>query len=362
MLVIVIIGLPIFFGLGIYGFILPAIKQSKRMLSPNFEKETYPIQVNEILFLVVVMSLGYGSLCMIKTEFELLDWDYISSLWLYAGISILFYFISRRYKYHSGPLLLVIIPSALGTGIILFVVEFIHLFPMALLGGVFFPFTFFALPIFALAYAVILLSVELYCVLQLNKSRFKERENKGLMYRFLHNLYFGRYAVLAQVLTFPLFITLVQCLFMLLGQEPDDIIKTFTESHDGLFGHGRCQDCVSYGNSEYICTIAAFGSPKLVRPIHIGHRHGQLIKVTRQLKVCNAFEEMLIERAPKTQKVLRKFYDDLQIPIEKWSKVKTIANVLYILIKPMEWTFLFTLYLLEKEPEKRIAKQYRPVY
>jgi hypothetical protein len=87
-------------------------------------------------------------------------------------------------------------------------------------------------------------------------------------------------------------------------------------------------------------------------------RNGHQIIVTRQLQVCNAFEELLQERLPSLQRVLRKGYDGLQIPIEKWKQVGLISNTLYLLIKPMEWSFLLVIYFFDTHPEKRIQRQY----
>ncbi len=90
------------------------------------------------------------------------------------------------------------------------------------------------------------------------------------------------------------------------------------------------------------------------------HRHRSVSHDPPYDKICNAFEEMLTERMPLVQKYLRKGYDGLQIPIEKWKEIESVANSLYILIKPLEWVFLVVLYFVEKEPEFKIGKQYLP--
>ena len=36
------------------------------------------------------------------------------------------------------------------------------------------------------------------------------------------------------------------------------------------------------------------------------------------------------------------------------------ADVVYLLMKPLEWIFVFVLYLFDERPEDRICKQYLP--
>jgi hypothetical protein len=50
---------------------------------------------------------------------------------------------------------------------------------------------------------------------------------------------------------------------------------------------------------HYLCTIAAQGSPRLVKPLRWGVRGGDPIIVNRQLSVANAFEDLLHERWPR---------------------------------------------------------------
>lgn len=358
------IGVLVFIAIGIWGFIIPSIKCAKKILVHNTAENILPIQPIEIFSLIVMPVLGNLFLFIFKEEAELLDWKYIITIWALTALSIIFYFLSRRKKYTTGPLTLVLIPSTLITGILLAIVQFIHFSPIIFIGGLFTGtsllfFSIFVLPAFSLVQAAILLSVELYSSLQLNKNKILKDTKKSDFINKLASIYFGKYHLIAQVITFPIFITVVQFIFIIFTGKPDSIIQAFVESGDGLFSQGRNDNYTP--TTEYICTIAAYGNPKLVKPLHWGHRHGSVIRVTRQLKICNAFEEMLAEKVPKTQKYLRKVYDGLQIPVDKWKKVTLISNTLYIFIKPMEWTFLIALYLLDKNPETKIARQYLPI-
>jgi hypothetical protein len=356
----------IFLSIGIFGFIIPTIKTAKKILKYNTLGNVLPIKPNEKIALIVMPVLGNLFLYLFREETELLDWNYILAIWILTIIIVFFYYLSRTNKYKTGPLTLVLIPSALLTGILLALVMLIHFSPYILMGAMLmssplFFLSIFVFPAFGLIQAIILLSTELYSVLKLCKNKVLNREKKGYFINVLTNFYFGKYYLIAQIFTFPIFVTIVQFFFIIFSQEPDGPIQAFIESKDGLFSQGKCENCVSHSSTEYICTIAAFGSTKLVRPLHWGNRQGNIIKVNRQLKVCNAFEEMLAEKMPIAHKHLRKWYDSMQIPIEKWKKVKLIANALYIFIKPLEWIFLVVLYLVDKHPETKIAKQYLPI-
>ena len=70
------------------------------------------------------------------------------------------------------------------------------------------------------------------------------------------------------------------------------------------------------------------------------------------------FEQILEERTPYFHKVVRGIYDNYGFPIAKLIRSKEAADVVYILMKPAEWFFLAVLYLVDVNPENRIAIQY----
>jgi hypothetical protein len=35
-----------------------------------------------------------------------------------------------------------------------------------------------------------------------------------------------------------------------------------------------------------------------------------------------------------------------------------VSNIIYVLMKPLEWIFIFVLYMADRNPENRIAQQY----
>ncbi len=100
------------------------------------------------------------------------------------------------------------------------------------------------------------------------------------------------------------------------------------------------------------------GHKNIVKPLRAGIRHGERITVNRQLLIANAFENVIEERVPKCHKVIRNFYDKYGYPVSKHINTKWSADFVYILMKPLEWFFLFVLYTVDKNPENRIHIQY----
>lgn len=96
----------------------------------------------------------------------------------------------------------------------------------------------------------------------------------------------------------------------------------------------------------------------VVKPIRTGKRHGHRVIVNRQLCIANAFEQLLEERVPNVHRFVRALYDKIGYPISKHIHSPYIADVVYFIMKPLEWLFLCTLYLFDAKPENRIAVQY----
>jgi len=323
------------------------------------EKDDPKISLSEIYHLFVAPVIGYFILSGMDMEAEFIDDRYMFSVISYTMVPIFFYFLSRTMKREIGPLGLAIIPGALLTGLIMMVVQLVQFGPVLIMSILIFPLM-YVFPAFSLFWGIAYFSAELYAVLKFNKRRLSRKQFHIHILFLLHRLYTGENRVIGFILSFPFFVVILQFILLLFDQKPDDLIKGFTESSDGIFSRGERNHYPQY-TPEYICTIAAFGTPALVKPLYSGMRNGQIIKVNRQLQVCNAFEELLSERFPLVQKYLRKKYDGLQISIEKWKSVTLVSNLLYLLIKPMEWIFLLTIYFVDPEPERRIYRQYMDV-
>lgn len=152
---------------------------------------------------------------------------------------------------------------------------------------------------------------------------------------------------------------LLICILALFGQQPDAMIKAWTQTADWTLSTKLPAQSLEY-DGHYLCTVAAGGHQKVVKPLRYGERHGHRVIVNRQLCVANAFEQLLEERMPVTHRHIRHFYDTCGFPIAKLIKTKLAADVVYILMKPLEWIFLLVLYLFDTKPENRIALQYLP--
>lgn len=98
----------------------------------------------------------------------------------------------------------------------------------------------------------------------------------------------------------------------------------------------------------------------MVKPIRMGVRHGHPVIVNRQLCVANAFEQILEERVPDLHRRIRNFYDRYGFPIAKLIRSPYAADVVYFIMKPLEWVFLLVIYASDVKPENRIAVQYLP--
>ena len=103
---------------------------------------------------------------------------------------------------------------------------------------------------------------------------------------------------------------------------------------------------------------AAGGHKRIVKPKRLGKRRGRVIIVNRQLCIANAFEEVIAEKTPRFHKNLRHFYDTYGYPIAKHITNPWRADLVYLLMKQLEWFFLIVLYMVDVKPEERISRQY----
>ena len=160
------------------------------------------------------------------------------------------------------------------------------------------------------------------------------------------------------MMVIPVFIV-IQCILILFGQQPDSIIKAFVETSDWTFSKRQSPQPI-HADGHYLCTVTLRGHKKLVKPVRYGLRHDHVIMVNRQLLIANAFENILEEYVPRIHKLIRGFYDKYGLPIAKCINSPWAADVTYIIMKPLEWIFILCLYIVDKNPENRIAVQYLP--
>lgn len=165
-----------------------------------------------------------------------------------------------------------------------------------------------------------------------------------------------RWPAAAFVLMWPLLGILV-CLLVLFGQQPDAVIKAWTETSDWSLSQRVAPQNIYY-DEHYLCTVAAGGHEDVVKPKRLGVRHGHSVIVNRQLCVANAFEQILEERAPCLHRHIRHFYDTYGFPVAKAIHSPYTADLIYFMMKPLEWLFVIALYFCDVKPENRIAVQY----
>jgi len=161
---------------------------------------------------------------------------------------------------------------------------------------------------------------------------------------------------IAFVAAIPL-LGIIVLVLLLFGQEPDSFIKAWTETADWTMSQKIAPQNIPK-DGHYLCTVAAGGHKAVVKPIRTGKRHGHRVVVNRQLCIANAFEQLIEERTPRFHRFVRGVYDKSGYPIAKHINSPYVADTIYFIMKPLEWIFLFTLYLFDTKPENRIAVQY----
>ncbi len=191
-------------------------------------------------------------------------------------------------------------------------------------------------------------------VLQKLETEDSAAESKGSIARVLNNA--KNWPWIALIFAAPLLGVIIMFL-LLFGQKPDYIIRMWTETADWTMSEKIAPQNIFY-DEHYLCTVAAGGHRNIVKPIRTGIRHGHRVVVNRQLMVANAFEQLLEERTPHFHKVVRTIYDNVGYPIAKHIKSPVAADIIYFIMKPLEWLFVTVLYLFDKKPENRIAVQY----
>ena len=157
---------------------------------------------------------------------------------------------------------------------------------------------------------------------------------------------------------FP-FLGIIVMILTLFGQQPDSMITAFTHTSDWFFSTKVSPPSRPY-DGQYLCTVAAGGHKKIVKPLRAGVRGGRQIIVNRQLCVANAFEQIIEERTPRIHRIVRTLYDRYGFPLSNYIRTPIAANIIYIMMKPLEYLFIIILYLFDTAPEKRISRQYLP--
>lgn len=189
-------------------------------------------------------------------------------------------------------------------------------------------------------------------------ARVAEQEYSSRVLRVCQHLLSrsASFLLISFLLAVPLLLV-VMVILLIFGQQPDAAVRMFTETAEWTLSQQIPPPRLDY-QGHYLCTVAACGDERVVKPLRAGKRHGRLIVVNRQLLVANAFEDLLAERAPRLHRVVRATYDRLGLPVSKHITTKRRSNAVYYLMKPLEWVFLAALYTFDRTPENRIHSQY----
>lgn len=278
---------------------------------------------------------------------------HLPSLFFIIVVALNAYWASQLFKHQQAPLVAVLIPLGLMQGLLLNIALLGHFGSYVILG---FMYPMMGFELVAPLFNAILFARALYA----NHCHFQEKLDLEAFQRTiwypLARWCFPTRSFVYFVLVWP-FAYLQQALLTLFGQRADGVLRAFVESCGFTFSDPAfCPP----PEGHYLCTVATHGHPKLVKPLRPGWRRGHLITVNRQLLIANAFEQWLEEYAPRLHRPLRRFYDRLGIPVDKWSRQPWLANGLYLLMKPLEWIFLAWLYLVDVQPENRVITQYLP--
>lgn len=194
----------------------------------------------------------------------------------------------------------------------------------------------------------------------IKSQRALDREYKNKFLNLLHSICIKYYKVtiLWAILLFPV-LMVIQLILVIFGQQPDSFIKVFFDTSSYNYSKVIPPDpIIIQQHGHYLCTVSVKGHEKLVKPLRTGIRRGSRILVNRQLLVANAFENILEEHTPQLHRVIRYIYDKYGFPLSKHINTKWSADLVYILMKPLEWFFIFILYTVDKNPENRINIQY----
>lgn len=207
-------------------------------------------------------------------------------------------------------------------------------------------------------YVLILIKSVLIFVIDKSKQIQKDSSLAKTRFPKIHRLLnkASNLPLIALLFTLPL-MGILLAILILFGQEPNSIIKAWTETADWTFSQKVPPQNISY-DEHYLCTVAAGGHKKIVKPLRIGIRHGHRVLVNRQLCIANAFEQILEEKVPMLHKIVRGTYDKIGYPLSRHIQKKWMADAIYFLMKPLEWIFLIVIYTVDIRPEDRIAVQY----
>lgn len=209
---------------------------------------------------------------------------------------------------------------------------------------------------------ILSLIISVSLIIRILKTKMRIASEKTYSNKFLNklNLFFAQKSNLplwSIILIIPLLL-IITFVLVLFGQDSNSLIKVFTETTTWRFSQQIHPPILDH-KGHYLCTVAASGNPKIVKPLRLGKRNGGTIIVNRQLLIANAFEEMVQDFSPKLHHFIRTNYDKYGYNLSQKINTKSLSSLTYLLMKPIEWGFLVCLYLFCEKPEEKISRQYQ---
>jgi hypothetical protein len=317
--------------------------------------------IYEILILCVTPVFGFARYKSYEHQESIpFSETHIDALIILVVISVICYFISKYYKGKWSPVARVIVNTGMLQGLILSFILCIHFGP-AMLAGLLLPA--FGFELSAPVLVFFLFWTEMYRThLEFKAGITEPPDPDTFKGRYLNyfNLPFWNSNLFLSFFLVPFFI-IEEIIIIIFRQQPDAFYRVFTESYRFTFSDNNPlhhNPAYVRPQPDYLCTIGCHGHPGIVKPLRYGIRTGHPIVVNRQILVANAFECWLEFHTPRLHTHIRRMYDNLGIPLSRWSQNQAIANSIYLMMKPLEWFFTLFLYAVYEKPENEIEKQY----
>ena len=267
-------------------------------------------------------------------------------------LCLLAYFYSAYRSRIATPIVEVVINALLFMGIVLNAFIAIHTKELWLaLGG--------NMPIILLGILMLVRNQKSFFLYAQNLPFHPKNKPEAVAWIILSQKSILKFPVLL-ILCLPI-LFLVTTILLLFGQKPDSLIRAFTDTYKHGFSQWDYKCDNVHCGGHYLCSVAAKGHPKIVKPQRRGVRNGEPILCNRQLLIANAFEDLIQERIPFLHRPIRQGYNKVGHFIHRYYGLFNnpfLSDFIYLLMKPLEWLFLFTLYTFDRKPENRIAKQY----
>jgi hypothetical protein len=332
------------------------IKRAELSLLSNFIK-TFFISIYCIPFVSLII-LNLSSLkSRYSTNIHYLSCDSLTNFFdpMYSWVLIVVTFISLAGYLISKDFIIKsvkvtkVIASCIALGIITGLVLFIHL----LYGGSYINYKYTFKP-YGVGHAIFLIPTIIAYSIQF----------KVVIKEYIKNTETGEESptvtllIIETLINIPLIYAFIGILFK---RRPDAFFLGLQNSFGYTFS--TIPNCIT-PSSCYLCTVATYGHPSLIKPVTYGYRNNQKIAVSKQLLIAGVFEEWLSKKYPMLHIMLRypynliskNFLSIVEINHDKrW--IKVLADITYLIFKPIELVILLILKIAKPSLIVALRKQ-----